>query len=324
MRRRTFLAYSVFSGVACSRRGPGSLRKLRIGAPLALGTAALYLGEELGYFREAGFETEITTFERVTEATTALAGGKLEVLLASHSPSWMNAIVRGVPIRVVAAREKMSPACRRMAFLAALKSMYPDGLGDLRVLKGKRIIVGGGTGTLQFALTQHLATAGLTLDDVVTVHLTGPDAMAALFSGSAEAMMVFDDSLLPDRRPELVFSRGFAELHPNYQYGLILFGAELRQEDPRTGRGFLKAYFRGVRDFVQGGTPKFLKEFADYRGVDAQRMELVCRDNYVMDGRIDPESLRLFAGWAFRRGYLTRQVEVSELIDPRFLVPSAA
>jgi len=67
-----------------------------------------------------------------------------------------------------------------------------------------------------------------------------------------------------------------------------------------------------------------LKEFADYRGVDAQRMELVCRDNYVMDGRIDPESLRLFAEWAFRRGYLTRQVEVSELIDPRFLVPSAA
>lgn len=319
MRRRTFLAASVLSSLACSGRGGGPLRKLRIGAPLGLGTAALYLSHELGYFREAGFETEITTFARAAEGTTALAGGKLEVLLAAQNPSWMNAIVRGVPIRVVAAREKFSPSCRRMAFLAALNSKYPDGLQDLRVLKRKRVIVGGGVGTLQFALTQHLAQAGLTLDDVVIVNLTGPDAMAALFSGSVDAMVVFDESLLPDNRPELVFSRGFAELCPNYQYGLILFGDSLRREDLSVGRRFLQAYFRGVRGFVQGKTPKFVKEFAEYRGVDALKMEHVCRDNYVTDGQVDLESLRLFAGWAFRHGYLTRQVEVSELVDLRFL-----
>lgn len=319
MTRRSFLAAGIVSSLACSRRQPGGLRKLRIGAPLGLGTAALYLSHEEGYFREAGFQTEITTFARVAEGTAALSGGKLEVLLAAQSPTWMNAILRGVPIRVVAAREKVSPSCRRMAFLAALKRRYPEGLQDLRRLKGKRVIVGGGLGTLQFALTQHLAQAGLTLGDVELVNLTGPDAMAALFSGSVDAMMVFDESLLPDRSPELVFSRGFADLYPNFQYGLILFGDSLRREDLSVGRRFLQAYFRGVREFVRGKTSKFVKEFAEYRGVEASKMEHFCRDNYVTDGRLDPESLRLFADWAFRHGYLPRPLGLSEVADLRFL-----
>lgn len=319
MKRRVFLTAGGSWVLGCGRIRPAPVRKLRVGAPLGMGTAALYLSHELGYFREAGFETEITTFTRTADGTAALAGGKLDVLLAAHSPSWINAILRGAPIRVVAAREKISASCRRMAFLAALKSKHPSGLNDLRVLKGKRVIAGGGVGTLQFALDQHLAQAGLTLDDVVLVNLTGPDAMAALFSGSVEAMMVFDESLLPERNPEMVFSRGFAELFPDYQYGQILFGAGLLKSTPQSGRSFLGAYFHGVRDFVGGKTPRFLKEFADYRGVDATHMEKICRDNYVLDGRVDLDHLRRFAEWAWRRGYLIRMVEVSGLVDLRFL-----
>jgi ABC-type nitrate/sulfonate/bicarbonate transport system substrate-binding protein len=295
------------------------LRKLKIGAPLGLGIAALHLSRELGYFREVGFDAEITEFVRAAEGTAALAGDKLEVLLASQETAWLNAILRGAPIRAVAGREVMSPSCRRMAFLAALKSRYPSGLGNLRVLKGKRVIAGSGIGVLRFALTQHLAQDGLGLKDVDIVNLTGSDAMAALFSGSVDAMIVFDESLLPEKHPELVFSRGLAELHPNYQYGLILFGRRLREQDPRVGRSFLRAYFRGVQAFINGKTPKFVQQFADYRGADAGKMAAMCRANYVLDGNIDRESLTLFVDWAFQHGYLPRRPDVSELVDPRFL-----
>jgi len=317
MNRRIFLSAGLAGLAACSRT-PSSLRKLRVAAPLGLSLSSLHLSLEAGFFEDAGFDVEILTITRSPEALAALAGNKVEVLFAPQNVAILNAVTRGLPVRVVAGREFISPNCRRMAFLCGLRRNFPKGLQDLSVLKGKKVAAGSSISFMHFALDEHLKTAGLTLDDVTVLNLSGPEAIAALLKGALDAYLLFDESLLPETAEELVFSRSFAEIRPNFQYGLILYGQALREAGTETGRRFLEAYFRGVREFQRGRTPRFLKEFARQYGVDPKRIESLCRSHYTPDGSVDLKSLKAFCDWAFSRAYIPRPVEPAELVDLRF------
>lgn len=315
-RRQLLLAAAALTSCSRLHKEP---RILRVAAPMGVGISSLYLAHELGLFKRAGLDVEIISYTRTPEMVSALAGNKIEILFATQSTAFLNAVVRGTPIRVVAGRENVSPTCRRMALLCGLKRRFPEGLADLRILRGKRIAAGGTIGFMQFALEEHLARAGLTPGDVEVMNVRGPEALAALFSGGLDALLLFDEALAGNRLAELTFSRGFAEIYPNFQYGLIHFGATLRESDPSVGRRFLVAYFQGVREFQEGRTPKFLKDLADAYGADRGKMELVCRSNFVTNGWVDEESFRLFAAWAHRRGHTSRLVSFPEAVDLRFL-----
>jgi len=323
MNRRIFLCVGLAGLSACSRRR-NSLRKLRVAAPLGLSLSSLHLSLEAGFFKEAGFDVEILTITRSPEALAALAGNKVEVLFAPQNVAILNAVIRGLPVRIVAGREFISADCRRKAFLCGLRKNFPNGLLDLSVLKGKRVAASSSISFVHFALEEHLKTAGLTLKDVTVLNLSGPEAIAAMLKGAVDAQLLFDESLLPETGEELVFSRSFAEIHPNFQYGLILYGQTLREADIRIGRRFLQAYFRGVREFQRGRTPHFLKEFAAYYGVDSGKIEKLCRSHFTTDGSLDLGSLKVFCDWAFNRGYIPRPVEPSELVDLRFNVKANA
>ena len=85
------------------------------------------------------------------------------------------------------------------------------------------------------------------------------------------------------------------------------------------GARFLSAYLRGAREFARGKTPRFLEELARADRLDGKKAVTSCRDSFVLDGSIDLNSLRLYADWAARNKYISRPVDVSELVDDRFL-----
>ena len=324
MRRREFLIAGAACGLGCSRRTLSPLRKLRVSAPMTLSASSLHLSYELGYFRQAGLEVEIVPLSNSLQMIAAAAGGKLDAFLSSLGTAFLNAVMRGAPIRIAAGREIVSSSCRKVGFLCALRRSFPNGLSDLRVLKKKRVSAGTTVGFMQYALDEHLAQAGLSIKDVEVVNLAGPDAITAMLNGGVDAILAFDESILRMRQEELVFSRSFADLHPNFQYGFIFFGRSLLAADPLVGRRFLQAYFDGAREFVRGESPQYLKRFADYAGARMSDLDYLCRASFAMDGSIDQNSLRLFSAWALRRGFIPRPAQVAELIDLRFLGEASA
>jgi ABC-type nitrate/sulfonate/bicarbonate transport system substrate-binding protein len=188
-------------------------------------------------------------------------------------------------------------------------------------LKGKRVATGPAIGLAEFVLDAHLAGAGLSTKDVTTVSLDFRQNVAALLGGGIDAMVVTDDfdRDLRSLSAEFVHSRGLAEIYPGFQHSNIQFGATMLTADPHRGARFLSAYLRGAREFARGRTPKFMEQFARANGLDVKRTVTGCRNTFTLDGAINLNSLRLFADWAARRKYIPRRIEVSELVDDRFL-----
>jgi NitT/TauT family transport system substrate-binding protein len=308
------------AGSACSRRKASSLQKLRVGAVRRLSTSSLHLANELGFFREAGFELEILQSGTPLNSVALLAGGKIDVYFTGCNVTLLNAVIKGIRLKIVAGRQAAFPSCGDVGAIYALRRTFPHGLADLRQLKGKRVAVGQAIGFAQFALDAHLATVGLSMNDVITIGLDIRQNVAALFGGGVDATVGgedFDRDLAS--MPEIVHSPGLASIYPGFQHSYIIFGQTLLAADPDRGARFLSAYLRGAREFARGKTPRFMEQFARAYGLDVKRAVTACRDSFALDGAINLNSLRLLTGWAARRKFISRPMDLSELVDDRFL-----
>jgi NitT/TauT family transport system substrate-binding protein len=291
-----------------------------VGAARRISTSSLHLAEELGYFREAGFDVEILQGGTPLSAVALLAGGKLDVHFGGCNILFLNAVIRGLRLRIVAGRQIASASCGDVGAIYGLRRTFPHGLTDLTQLRGKRVGVGLAVGIAQFALDAHLASAGLSAKDVTPVNLDFKQNVAALLGGGIDATVGNDDFERDlASMPEIVHTGGLSGIYPHFQYSYIIFGRTMLEAGLDSGTRFLSAYLRGVREFARGRTPRFLEQFATDNGLNVKRALATPRDCSASDGAIDRNSLRLLAGWAAQRGYIPRPVDVSELVDDQFL-----
>jgi NitT/TauT family transport system substrate-binding protein len=322
MRRRQFLTACLSTvGSGCSRGRRSAPRKLTVVASKQLSMSSLYLTQELGFFREAGLEVGIIPSVNSLQSLAALTGGKLDALFTSIQISILNLAVKGAAVKIVAGREIASPVCGAMGVIYALRRTFPKGLADLRQLKGKRVVTGSSIGLSQFALDAHLASVGLSAEDVSPVILSSPQGIAALFGGSVDAIVLNNevDRDLMSLSSEVVHSEGLASFCPNFQCSHILFGPALIEADVDVGARFLAAYLRGAREFAAGKTPRFMREYARTNRLDVKLVTSACRNTFTPDGEVDMKSLKLFTEWAARRKYTPTLVDASQLVDLRFL-----
>jgi len=326
MRRRDLLTAcltgtSLAAGPGCRRRAPSSRERLRLSVAKRLSASSFYLALELGYFRDAGLDLEVQQSAGAMQAMAAMAGGNIDVLFTAPGTSFLNAVLKGLPLKIVAGREIANPTCGSAGTVYGLRRRFPQGLSDLRVLKGKRVATGPSIGFSVFALDAHLGRVGLSVDDVTRVSLEPQHSVAALLGGSVEAI-VLDSELerdLASMAADIVRTASLASVLPNFQYSHIFFGQTLLQADVGIGARFLAAYVRGAREFARGKTPRYMEEYARSNGLDMERVTRACRDTFTVDASVDLESLQMFAEWAARRRYTARPVATSQLVDLRFL-----
>ncbi len=307
------------AALARSRLTVSSLETLRVGASRRLHSSSLYLAQELGYFREAGFDVEIQATQGILQAFALLAGGKTDVQFGTINAALLNAVVKGLPIRIVAGRDNV--ACGNVGAIYGMRKNFPRGLADLTQIKGKRVATGPGVGIAQFSLDAQLERAGLSPKDVTTVRLENNLIAAALMGGGVDACVGTDefDHTLEALGSEVVHSGGLAQVYPTFQFNYIMFGRTMLTPDVDRGARFLSAYLRGAREFARGANPRFLEDLAKSNRLDEKQATTGCRATFPLDGAIDLDSLRLYTEWAARNKYISRPVDVAELVDDRFV-----
>jgi len=312
---------ALWHGSGCSRRKTSGRQRLRVIASRRLSMSSLYLAHELGYFNDAGFDLEVQQGATPLQSVAAIAGGKADVMFTALTVAFLNAVAKGLELKVVAGREIASPTCGTAGAICGSSLTFPNGLADVRQLKGKRVAAGPSIGFSQFAVDAQLESAGLSAKDITPVTLSSAEAIAALVGGSIDAMVQHNDFErdLTSLASGVVRTPGLAQVHPNFQYSHIYFGNTLLSADVEIGARFLGAYLRGVRDFALGKSPRFMEEFATSNGLDAGEIKRVCRGTFTLDGAIDKQSLKLFAEWAYRGQYTPRVLNVPEIADSRFL-----
>jgi NitT/TauT family transport system substrate-binding protein len=317
--RRRFLLLPAGAAAACSRAGKSGVRKLSVALNSYMAMSPFYVAYERGYFRSAGFDIAIRVTRSATEVMPLLAQGTLDVGFLGSAPSLFNMLAQGARLRIVASREFASP-CTELGVLYERKARFPAGDRDARVWRGKRIGVQNRGGISEYAFDAFLKSLSLAKTEVKPSYMDRATGLAALLSGGVDAIMNgFGTPIdLGARREEFLLNDAPAQLISGTQYSYILYAKNVLDGDPEMGADFLKAYFRGTREYLAGATPDFLEKWIRDNGLDRDSVLKVCRNSLVADGSMRTEDLQKYIDWASQQGY-SQPAKAETMVDRRWL-----
>lgn len=143
---------------------------------------ALYAMDK-GYFAEAGLDVEQVPVQSGPAAVAAVASGDADIGYAAPLPP-INARLNGVNLKMFLQLGQEVDPDKKFLWLLASKA---SGIADIASVKGKKIAINANGGLCDLAWRDHLASAGLTKDDVEMVVLPFPEQEAALELGNIDA-----------------------------------------------------------------------------------------------------------------------------------------
>ena len=321
-RRQCLMGLSGVSLPACGRRSR-PVEQVRAVALPYLNMAPLYVADESGYFAEEGLSLQIQELDGSNVAIPLLAGGKADVAFFAVSAPLINAIMRGARTRIVAGRQVYSPDCAEDRRYYGSRRAFPDGFQDLRQMKGKKASMGRtSSGIGAFIWAQGLAAAGLAAEDVEMLHLNDPQAAATLLATDKLDVLFpaqeHDIGLTP-LRERIVPGPAVSSFLPGFMYSFLIFGKRFLDDSPDDGVRFLRAYFKGSRDFLAGKTPRFIERLVQRDGLDPKLVRDRCRDGQLVDGHIQLGDLQRFIDWCFEQKMTQGSFRAEQIIDMRFL-----
>ena len=321
MRRRALLAAALGAAGCGKKPEAGTRREVSVAMSEHLTVSSMHLAEELGYLRMAGFLFKPLTLTP-QQAIPLLAGGKVDVFLGGVSPQILNAVARGMRIRAVAGREYVNPACGEGYTLYANRRAFGGGPVEARRLKGRRFSVRK-RGITEFVLDTFLKSQGMKQDDVERMDLPLKESLAALAANKVDALFDVEMSRSPLAvSPQILKVWRFSEVHPFHQFSFVVYGESMLKQGLGPGSRFLAAYLQAAGEFLDGRTPRFMREFAKRNGLDVDRTVHECRETFPRDGSIDIASLERTLTWNAERGYTTRAVRPEEIVDDSYLKES--
>ena len=321
MNRRSFLGLGLpaAAGIGCSRRAAAPF-KMRVSATRRVFNAGLFTAQEMGFFGQMGLEVEIVPDLGRSEMIPLVAGGQVDVVSSPIGAATVNAVAKGVSMRIVAGRGVQAPNCGTLGTFYCRKDSFPKGLTDLRMLRGKRIDSRGPGGISDFFIGQMLESAGLTIEDMDVRRLSRQESIAALLGGGLDLILEYEaDRRLTEVSDAIFVGPDLGALLPNFQFSFLYFGKRLIEADPGHGANFLAAYIRGVRAFVAGANPKWLDDYAREFKIDVAGARSQCRRFLTVNAEIDMKSLTRFVDWSVKRRYCPPTVSAQQMVDTRYL-----
>jgi ABC-type nitrate/sulfonate/bicarbonate transport system substrate-binding protein len=162
------------------------------------------------------------------------------------------------------------------------------GIGAVADLKGRRIGISTGSTTANIFLQTVLPEAGLKREDVQLVNMKPADQVAALSTGSVEAITSFEPYLSVAEKEGIgTMLLRFGKIDPNPTC-LVLSGA-LVEQSPQTVRVFLKSWQDGV-DYWNGHTAEVAEVIHQmYAGAGYSNVTREMADNIVRQVKVEPD-----------------------------------
>jgi NitT/TauT family transport system substrate-binding protein len=317
---RVLTTASLVVAAACGSPSNGDGVRVRVVVTPRLGLAPLYIAHAEGYFAKRGLDVELEEMTRSVDAMAALGQGRVDVSSGAVNAGLLNAMARGVPIRIVAGMGFADPTgCTAYAVIGA-RPWTPDFLerrnAPLRVSADPTQFTG-------FMMDRHLARAGSSLADAIVDDVPEPTEGEALASGQIDAVSAGEpwvSRMVASGRGH-VWAR-MEEVLPDAQISSMWFGPTLLRDNRDAGRRFMAAYLDAVRQYSAGPTPRNLEIVSSFTGLDAGQLASACWTPVRKDGRVNVASIREFRDWLGQHGYLEQAeqpVTDADLVDQTFV-----
>ena len=296
------------------------------------GTAdvGFYIADAKGYLKQEGIEAQFTVFDSSARMVAPLATGEIDIGSGAINAGTYNAFERGITLRAVADKARNKGVYSYQA-LVVRKDLWDSGaVRSLKDLKGRKFAMTANGANEAAVMAQSLAAVGLKSSDLDMTLLSMPQQVAGYASKALEA------SILPEPFLSSAISQGtvvslapMSQLREDDVSGAVVFGDHFIKQRPDVARKVMRAYIRGLRDYVDA-----LKD-ARLAGPDAQEIiDIMARYSTIKDkavlariiphyvdpnGTVGVESLR--KDWEFYKqsGLIRGDVTVEQIIDTSFV-----
>jgi NitT/TauT family transport system substrate-binding protein len=284
--------------------------------------AGSYIAAERGYFKEEGVEAELIPVG-TSDQIPAVVSGDADVAGAAINAFLFNALARGLPLKMVADHGANLPGASAGGFVIR-KDLVDDGTyqGPSSV-RGWKTATGSPGSTADVALDRFLATGGLHYEDLNLVQLTFPDMIPAF------ANKAIDAAYYQEPFTTIAVERGLAvrgpiayEMYPYQQIAVILFGERLAG-DRDGGTRFLRAYTRGIRDYVRAFIDRDPAAFDEVVPILIEHTSVKERALFerAIPSGLNPDPIPNVQSivddqeWLIAHGFLSQRVNVQDFVD---------
>jgi len=283
--------------------------------------AGFYIATERGYFEELGLKAKYVTFQSSAYMLPALAAGQVDVAGGIMTTSFLNAVERGLDIKIVADKGRNIPGSSYFDIVVAKDKV--DEIKTLGDLKGRRISITAYGSVDEMFVDIALTKAGLTKEDVEYIILESfGDHNTALANGAVDVSMHIEP-LITAGEAKGILDRWIdaTEWAPDFQVAVVLSSPEFIDGRSEVAKRFMVAYLRGLRDyydaFINGvDTDEIVEIMTQYTNLkDKELWDQVNVVGLNPDGYVKVDSIEWQIGWFKSRDYYDGELTAEDLVD---------
>lgn len=299
---------------------------LNVGYMPTLGYAPVFVAIEKGYFEEQGLDVETQSFRSGSYMIPFLSTGDLDVGAGESGTALFNAIAQGLDVNAVASLVSQPPGYGAVPLLVRTDLLGSGEVTGPADLEGRKVGINIGRGVVEYLLSEALAQAGLTVDDVELIALPFPDMPLALENKAVDAV------ILPQPLAGKAIESGAAvvlipgdEIVDTPQVGVLYFGQRLLEPANREAAvRFLAAYLKGARDLQGEGvrSEENVAIISEFTGVPPEVVVKAVSHYFDPDGEIHQASTESIQDYLVSRGYteFSEPLPLQRVITDTFLM----
>jgi NitT/TauT family transport system substrate-binding protein len=308
MRRRAFVT-GISAATLAPRvaRAQTALPKIRVGAILTQGYAEAWYALDMGFFKDAGLDVDISIFHNGGDVSAALVGGAIDVGISS-AISLANAAIRGIPFVYIAAGNIYVSERPTVALCVPKDSA----IKSARDFNNTTITNSGLKDQLHLSAVVWLATHGADVESVKVIETPGSGMLAILSRGSISGAVIAEPFLSAAvAGGARIIAKCMDSIAPRSLFGGWFATTQWANQNTALARKFATAMYRTAR-WANGDPPQALSILQKYLKVDEAVLRKTTPSTFAetLDPNLIEPQLRLAAIYKF----IDRPVPARQLI----------
>ena len=277
----------------------------------------LFLAKEEGYFEQQGINVEFEKFQSAAAALPALINEDIAVSGGGVSPSLVNAISKGVHVRIVADKGRNSPGACNASGLVVRRELFENGtITKTADLKGKKIMA---ANEAAYRVSRILQMGNLSKTDIESVNMDYASAVIALRNGAIDGADLTEPYLshaLDDKVAVMLIPTSVCT--PDYATPLF-YGPAILDKDPELGRRFMVAYLQGAQQYNLGKTERNLDVLSNYTHLDRDLLQRSCWLPIDPSGNLPRKPVREYMDWMYENNQTTQNPADDQIFDMSYV-----
>jgi NitT/TauT family transport system substrate-binding protein len=310
MKRTRFLALAAAASVPARVSAQGTAAPLiRFGGTTNDSAAEPYYAQELGFFKRAGLNVEITTLGNGAAIAQAIAGGALDVG-GTNLVGLGTAIAHNIPFALVAGGGVYSSNAPTTVLCVAKNAPYKTA----KDLEGKTVAVPSLKDLTYAAAAAWLEQNGADISTVKFVEISFPEGAAALERGTVAAAMIAEPSLSKGLKGSVrIFGKAFDGIAKQFMITATFGTNDWIRKNAETAKKLADVIYETARwanaKANQGRSGEILAGVAKLEPSVVQSMT---RATYAVGA--DPKLLQPPLDIAYKYKFIERAMSASELL----------